>query len=45
MILLLGVFTFIPPMLSTAAVTGLVVATVLAGIRKQRQGELDTTET
>jgi len=44
-ILLLGVFTFIPPMLSTAAVTGLVIATVLAGIRKQRQGDLQTTET
>ena len=43
-ILLLGIFTFIPPMLSTAAVTGLVVATVLAGIRKQRQGDLETTE-
>jgi low temperature requirement protein LtrA len=44
-VLLLAVTPLIPPVLATAAVTGVVVATVVAGIRQQRAGQLKTTET
>jgi len=43
-VLLLGLTPVIPPMLATAAVTGVVIATVVAGVRQQRVGQLKTTE-
>ena len=43
-VLLFGALTVIPPKLSVAAITATLVATVIAGIRQQRKGELETTE-
>jgi low temperature requirement protein LtrA len=43
-VLLFGLLTVIPPMLATAAVTAVVVTTVIAGVRRQRTGELETAE-
>jgi hypothetical protein len=44
-VVLAGLADGLPPLAGIGAVGALLVGTVLAGIRAQRRGELETTET